>query len=116
MTNQFNAEALHSFEMERGDDKEWPVIWFKTWQARNKWEETYFGESEMNVITRINDLNDLMQAGELEEKEGHEEGTEFKGMQKLQPRSVKKQPGRNDECHCGSGKKFKKCCMLKLMN
>jgi uncharacterized protein YecA (UPF0149 family) len=21
-----------------------------------------------------------------------------------------KQPGRNEPCHCGSGKKFKKCC------
>ena len=23
------------------------------------------------------------------------------------------QPGRNDECWCGSGKKYKKCCMQK---
>lgn len=22
-------------------------------------------------------------------------------------------PGRNDECWCGSGKKYKKCCMQK---
>src|SRR6267142_226287 len=22
--------------------------------------------------------------------------------------------GRNDSCHCGSGKKFKKCCLLKV--
>jgi uncharacterized protein YecA (UPF0149 family) len=21
--------------------------------------------------------------------------------------------GRNDPCHCGSGKKYKKCCLLK---
>ncbi|MGL4819934.1 MAG: SEC-C metal-binding domain-containing protein, partial [Bacilli bacterium] len=21
--------------------------------------------------------------------------------------------GRNDRCHCGSGKKYKKCCMAK---
>lgn len=24
------------------------------------------------------------------------------------------QPGRNDKCPCGSGKKFKKCCQVKL--
>ncbi len=24
--------------------------------------------------------------------------------------TVAAQPGRNDPCHCGSGKKFKKCC------
>lgn len=27
-----------------------------------------------------------------------------------------KQPGRNEPCHCGSGKKYKKCCWLKEMN
>ena len=29
------------------------------------------------------------------------------------PKRVQKQVGRNDPCPCGSGKKFKKCCMLK---
>jgi uncharacterized protein len=29
-----------------------------------------------------------------------------------EPRSASK-PGRNDPCPCGSGKKYKKCCMLK---
>ncbi|MGA8185373.1 MAG: SEC-C metal-binding domain-containing protein [Terriglobia bacterium] len=24
--------------------------------------------------------------------------------------SARKQPGRNDPCPCGSGKKYKKCC------
>ncbi|MGM0760094.1 MAG: SEC-C metal-binding domain-containing protein [Thermodesulfobacteriota bacterium] len=24
-----------------------------------------------------------------------------------------KKLGRNDKCHCGSGKKYKKCCMAK---
>lgn len=26
---------------------------------------------------------------------------------------IDKQPGRNDPCPCGSGKKFKQCCWLK---
>jgi len=26
---------------------------------------------------------------------------------------AEKEPGRNDPCPCGSGKKYKKCCMLK---
>ena len=26
---------------------------------------------------------------------------------------VEKKPGRNEPCHCGSGKKFKKCCINK---
>jgi preprotein translocase subunit SecA len=38
-------------------------------------------------------------------------------MQKFTPKSQavesgKKEPGRNDECPCGSGKKYKKCGML----
>lgn len=34
-----------------------------------------------------------------------------KGEQpKLKPRKVEKEPGRNDPCPCGSGKKYKKCC------
>jgi len=27
-----------------------------------------------------------------------------------------KKLGRNDPCHCGSGKKFKKCCLLRLVS
>lgn len=27
-----------------------------------------------------------------------------------------KKPGRNDPCRCGSGKKFKKCCLLRLVS
>ena len=26
---------------------------------------------------------------------------------------VEKKPGRNELCHCGSGKKYKKCCLNK---
>ena len=26
---------------------------------------------------------------------------------------VEKKPGRNEPCHCGSGKKYKKCCLRK---
>jgi hypothetical protein len=31
------------------------------------------------------------------------------------PRQLKKQPepGRNDSCPCGSGNKYKKCCLIK---
>ena len=27
-----------------------------------------------------------------------------------QPKKAKKEPGRNDPCPCGSGKKYKHCC------
>ena len=32
------------------------------------------------------------------------------GTLKKQPKKVKKEPGRNDPCPCGSGKKYKHCC------
>ncbi len=28
----------------------------------------------------------------------------------VEPIQVNEQPGRNDPCSCGSGKKYKKCC------
>ncbi len=33
--------------------------------------------------------------------------------EKVQPIKAETQPGRNDPCPCGSGKKYKKCCGLK---
>ena len=38
-------------------------------------------------------------------------GTAFFG--KDGPRIVAPRPGRNEPCHCGSGKKYKKCCLGK---
>jgi hypothetical protein len=34
------------------------------------------------------------------------------GIKDDTPVSMQKIPGRNDPCHCGSGKKYKKCCMV----
>ena len=31
----------------------------------------------------------------------------------VEPIHASAEPGRNDPCPCGSGKKFKKCCALK---
>jgi preprotein translocase subunit SecA len=33
-----------------------------------------------------------------------------KETEKVKPIEAKGQPGRNDPCPCGSGKKYKKCC------
>ena len=35
------------------------------------------------------------------------------GTVKKEPKKADKKPGRNDPCPCGSGKKYKKCCMQK---
>lgn len=41
-----------------------------------------------------------------------EDCANFKGP----PIKVEKVQGRNELCNCGSGKKFKKCCLLKIKN
>jgi uncharacterized protein YchJ len=33
-----------------------------------------------------------------------------KKTEKVEPIRAQKEPGRNDPCPCGSGKKYKKCC------
>jgi len=33
--------------------------------------------------------------------------------EKVEPIQADKQPGRNDPCPCGSGRKYKKCCGAK---
>ena len=33
--------------------------------------------------------------------------------ERIEPRRVQKLPGRNDQCPCGSGKKYKNCCINK---
>ena len=37
----------------------------------------------------------------------------LKKTQKVDPIQAREEPGRNDPCPCGSGKKFKKCCGVK---
>jgi len=35
------------------------------------------------------------------------------GLMKIKPYIAETKIGRNEPCHCGSGKKFKKCCINK---
>jgi len=37
----------------------------------------------------------------------------IKETKKVDPLQAKTEPGRNDPCPCGSGKKYKKCCGAK---
>jgi uncharacterized protein YchJ len=37
----------------------------------------------------------------------------IKETKKVDPLEAKPEPGRNDPCPCGSGKKYKKCCGAK---
>ena len=39
--------------------------------------------------------------------------TTQKAAKAQKPEQAEKGPGRNDPCPCGSGKRFKKCCLRK---
>jgi hypothetical protein len=49
--------------------------------------------------------------GVFPEEDDRELLTEPREVQKRSRRVVKEGPGRNDSCPCGSGKKYKKCCI-----
>lgn len=46
----------------------------------------------------------------MTKEEREAEAKLLKETPKTEPVKVAKEPGRNDPCPCGSGKKFKKCC------
>ena len=37
----------------------------------------------------------------------------IKKTEKVEPLKIQAEPGRNDPCPCGSGRKYKKCCGAK---
>ena len=57
-------------------------------------------------------LQELAEKGKTKE-EIEAEKKLIKESKKVDPLSAKSEPGRNDPCPCGSGKKYKKCCGAK---
>lgn len=64
-----------------------------------------------------NDIKDYLPEQYLKEAAQKEQLSKFSMMYK-DPRSnpMYEWPGRNEPCLCGSGAKFKKCCMMKLQS
>jgi preprotein translocase subunit SecA len=54
-------------------------------------------------------LDDLAKRGRSKEEIEAEEEL-IKNTEKVEPIQADQEPGRNDPCPCGSGKKYKKCC------
>lgn len=88
--NFFNAEGLWTTEHKEHEN----MRYFDTWQERNAYEIQERGISEEELVREINQLNDNMRKGILLERKEKEEKVH-----------------RNDPCKCGSGKKYKKCCL-----
>ena len=58
--------------------------------------------------------NVQMRTADMLPELAEEEGIEMaRRHAEFQPTLVKHKVGRNDPCPCGSGKKYKKCCLLK---
>ncbi len=57
-------------------------------------------------------LDDLARRG-LTPEEIEAEEELLKNTEKVEPIHADAEPGRNDPCPCGSGRKYKKCCGAK---
>ena len=91
------------------------------WSLKEEWEENKFAPDYLLGRKRIPfDLPDRITMGG--EDEGYSYASNFEASWKKAPGALKwlgdeirklvpPKVGRNDACPCGSGKKFKKCCM-----
>jgi preprotein translocase subunit SecA len=73
-----------------------------------------FREETISLLLRIRPMRES-RLEELEERRKRQQArmSLSRGGEKSKPKTVKRQGekvGRNDPCHCGSGKKYKKCC------
>jgi uncharacterized protein YchJ len=71
-------------------------------------------QKEQN-LSRVNKGGSSKRAGRERENRAHEAGESKEGSvpAKLEPYQADAKVKRNDPCPCGSGKKHKKCCLLK---
>ena len=67
---------------------------------------------------KVSDIN-IEEYNKIKEEEQKEAMDNFHSLFKSKPYTRLKLPNRNDPCTCGSGKKYKNCCMeidIKLIN
>ena len=70
-------------------------------------EKLYFNmhKADADYLWSLEEWDDV-----LSEERREELYTEYRRSRTVH---VEKRPGRNDPCHCGSGKKYKNCCLKK---
>lgn len=67
---------------------------------------------------KVSDIN-IEEYNKIKEEEQKKAMDNFYSLFKSKPYTRLKLPNRNDPCTCGSGKKYKNCCMeidIKLIN
>lgn len=113
----FLLESHHPETRERVDRKALEV-----WSLQSKWDGIQFDKEEtdgdkayIHFAVRFEQDFKIMTQREKAEFRRSENRWYYFDSEFLKPETIIKgqQPGRNDPCLCGSGKKFKKCCGLK---
>jgi len=83
----------------------------RIWENNGHTPEELFEQYEQEHLIPLPEKEFLFAEKEIGKKDGKGKGKE-KGKEKKQQPVVKEdEPGRNEPCPCGSGKKYKKCCL-----
>ena len=89
-----------------------PIIEYQR-EASRLFESTlaYIDEETIRTLLHLRLANeDAIRAAEQKEKARLDALSTNQQKEQITPRRTGKEPGRNDPCPCGSGKKYKKCC------
>lgn len=89
-----------------------PIIEYQR-EASRLFESTlaYIDEETIRTLLHLRLANeDAIRAAEQKEKARLDALSTNQQKEQITPRRIGKEPGRNDPCPCGSGKKYKKCC------
>ncbi|ARN73315.1 PBPRA1643 family SWIM/SEC-C metal-binding motif protein [Oceanicoccus sagamiensis] len=93
----------HGYQTKAGHkpgSKKYPMTLVVTSEARKQEVELLVDQAQLYADIRVDDAEDAV--------ESIEELT--MALAKGNAVKVEQMPERNQPCHCGSGKKFKKCC------
>ncbi len=94
--NEFDGKT----KAKLGSAKNPAVITVKTWEKRDELKKIFEDNSwRFRIKVRPNEEEDLTDLDTLQSI----------GITKVNKENI----GRNDPCSCGSGKKYKKCCLIK---
>jgi peptide deformylase len=113
-------EGCLSFPKKGVYTKRYRNVVVKTAQEESGWyfsgnEQSHDGKGswEKSKVDKDNELR-LLEAVAVQHEIDHLNGiTIHDNATPLQPIIAEKKPGRNEKCPCGSGKKYKKCCLNK---
>lgn len=120
LTDKFgtNREEIHKYLIQGGSRSDSSRFHYtikstidelKDWACFDSEEDIAEEENILEKLMHLDDDNDLL------DEDCSNLDCEVHHPKKLQPIIKSKKVGRNESCPCGSGKKFKKCCLNKKL-